>query len=504
MPKTRLPAMAFSIAILSLAPTFAQVYPASEPVNRAAAGAYSLRNIALGEPRFANPDLYNLYDQGGSPMGLLETHKERLGLTLGLLGGDRATEGDSLAMGHHDYYLPQLAFFQPGVFGAVLYFQRESETYQRLGGDSLDFGASRFGLDLAAGPASGLFRFGFSAHARMGEMEYPGDDKRVVMEVPSLRFDLGSRLHPAVEAGVFAGFGGHFDSLEASVARLERVASMTLPRYGAVADLGGTPELPMLGNLVFEMGTDRFFGEYKQANGTGIQYPIVWTKYWTFQTQWMYPVDVGGFRLQPALRFARRSESVQGYEGIKGNQNPFKKGDKIPGFDGDHGTTDYGLGGSFGFREMASLLIEWETSGHSFDADTNEEYRYNRFSLGLEQHVDRLPIMHFPEGMRLALRAGWTWREERKERPGYADFQFTPFVPSPLVPTYMTALTGNPNSSAGYGAFHLGFGLVLLGERVTLDGLFGFPGQVERFAANRTSDASGTEFGLRAAYHILN
>ena len=203
-------------------PAPAQVFPDALPANRPAAGIYSPRILALGEPRFTDARLYNLFDQGGSPMGLLETRKERMGLAFGYLGTNRATPGDSLAIGHSDLSIPQLGFFQPGVFGASLYFLRESEAYRRRGGDSVENRANLFGLDMAAGPASGLFRVGFGAHVRLGGIEYAGDAKRILLTVPSLRFDLGSRLHPAVEAGLFAGFGGRFDSLQSPAGHLER------------------------------------------------------------------------------------------------------------------------------------------------------------------------------------------------------------------------------------------------------------------------------------------
>lgn len=490
-------------ALLGVATTFAQVFPDALPANRSAAGLHSLRNLALGEPRFTNAQLYNLYDQGGSPMGLLETRKEKVGLAIAYLGSNRATDGDSLAIGHGDFSIPQLGFFQPGVFGASLYYQRESESYHRKSGDSLDVVASLFGLDLAAGPASGLFRIGFGAHARLGSMEYAGEANRVILEVPSLRFDLGSRLHPAVEVGVYAGFGGRFDSLESPAGRLERVATMTLPRYGILADMGGTETLPVMGNAVLELGTDRFFGEYRQAGGIGIEYPIVWTRYWTFQTQWMYPFQVRDFRLEPALRFARRSEDAQGYAGLKGNQDPFKKGDKIDALQEKRGITAFGLGGNFSFRETVSLLLEWETSGHGYEVDSLQEERYNRFSLGLEHRVDHDHMAHFPENMSLALRTGWTWRDDAKSRPGYRDFHFNPFLPTPLVPTHSGQIKVKPDDPSGYSAFHLGFGLGLLKESLGLEGLLSFPGQLERFGTFRTEDASGMELGVTLMYRVL-
>ncbi len=494
---------ALMVSALGRLPAPAQTYPGTTPVNRAASEAYSPRNLALGEPRFTNERLYNLYDQGGSPMGLLEIHPERMSATLGLLGNDRATGGDSLAIGHHDYFIPQLGFFQPGVFGAVLYYQRESEAYQRKGGDSVELGASRFGLDLAAGPASGIFRFGFSAHARLGDLSYSGDNKRVLLEVPSLRFDLGSRVVPGLEFGGFVGFGGHFDSLENPLKRLERVAVVTIPRYGFLADVGGLEVIPLQGNVAMEFGTERFFGEYKQENGTGQEYPIVWNDYWSLQTQWLYPIQARDFRIEPAIRFAHRSEDVQGYLGIKGNQNPFKKGDKVAALKVQRGITSYGLGGNFGFRELVTLMLEWETSGHSYKSDSTREESYDRFSLGLEHQVDKLPVMHFPEGMSLAVRAGWTWRQEPKEEPGYRDFHFDPFVPSTAVPTRLPSLNAKPDAPAAYSSFQLGFGLALLRDQVGVDGLISFPGQLERFTAARTADASGTEFGLTARYRIL-
>jgi hypothetical protein len=490
-----------ALVLLAAAPAPAQVFPEALPANRPAASLYSPRILALGEPRFSDAQLYNLFDQGGSPIGLLETRKERLGAGLAYLGSHRASPGDSLTLDHSDFSIPQLVFTQPGVFGASLYYLRESEAYRRRGGDSVENGANLFGLDMAAGPASGLFRVGFGAHARLGDLKYSGDADRLLLSVPSLRFDLGSRLNPAFEVEAFAGFGGRFDSLRSPTGNLERVATMTLPRYGLLADVGGTEALPAKGNVALELGTDRVFGEYREAGATGVQYPTIWTDYWTLQTQWLYPFLVQDFRLQPALRFAYRSEKAQGYQGLKGNQDPFKKGDKIDSLRLERGITDFGLGGQIAFREMASLLVEWETSGHSYKADSAQTARYSRFSLGLEQQLQRMPI-GLPKSMSLALREGWTWRQDAVGRPGYRDFQFDPFLPTPLIGARPTSLGPKPDSPAAYGAFSLGFSLGLLDESLGLDGFLGFPGQPER-TGTVTRKASGTEFGVTASYRVL-
>jgi hypothetical protein len=481
-------------------PAAAQVFPEALPANRPASSLYTPRILALGEPRFSDAQLYNLFDQGGSPLGLLDTHKERAWFSLGYLGSQRSTSGDSLTLNHSDLTVPHVGFFQPGVFGASLYYLRESEEYRLARGDSLENHANLFGLDMAAGPASGLFRIGFSAHARLGGTDYPGDPERILLSVPSLRFDLGTRLHPAVELGIFGGVGGRFDSLKTKAGQ-DRLASMTIPRYGLLADLGGTESIPAKGNVVLELGTDRTFGEHRLPDSTGIQYPTVWTDYWTFQTQWLYPVLVQDFRLQPALRFAHRSEKAQGYAGIKGNQDPFKKGAKLSGPALTRGITDFGLGGQIAYREMASVLFEWETSGHTYKMDSTRKARYNRFSLGLEHQVHRLPI-DFPKGMSLTLRTGWTWRQDAKSDPGYRDFQFNPFLPSPAPGDRPSALDPHPDSPAGYSAFSLGLSLGLFEERLGLDGFLGFPGQRE-YTGIDTEEASGTELGITATYRIL-
>lgn len=496
----------FFLMTLGLSLIQAQIFPSFLPINRSATGLYSLRNLALGETRFTNADLYNLYDQGGSPLGLLETHQERLGAGLGLLGNIRATNGDSLEIGHHDYYIPQLSFFQPGVFGAILYFQQESENYQMKGGDSVESSATRFGLDLAAGSASGLFRIGFSAHAKLGDMNFSGDPKRVVLEVPALRFDLGSRFHPAFEVDLFIGVGGHFDSLEAKNGRLERVATMTLPRYGIAADMGGTKEFPFIGNAILEFGKERSFGEYKEVNGIGTQYPITWTDYWSLQTQWMYPVELQDFRVQPALRFAYRSAESQSYQGIKGNQNPFKTGDKIINLHQTRSINSFGLGGNASYLEMLTLMMEWETAGHNYKIDSSNFERYYRFSMGLEQKVERLSFIHFHEGISLALRMGWAWTEDAKSRPGYEDYQFDPFVSSSQISSRLSPFNlsiDKPEKPAAYRAFSLGFGLGLLKGSLTLDGLLSFPSQLEKLKPNRTQEATGTEIGLLISYRMF-
>ncbi len=500
----KMPGPLFFAAIsLASMPGLTQIFPEAPPANRSASGSNSLRNLALGEPRFTNAQLYNLYDQGGSPLGLLETHPERVSAGFEILGTSRSTDGDSLAIDHTDYAIPQLGFFKPGIVGATLYYQRQAETYQAKGGDSVETGTSLFGVDLVAGPASGLLRVGLAVHVAIGNMDYSGDMNRVILAIPALRFDIGSQLLPYLEVDAFAGFGGRFDSLQTPSGRLERVATLTLPRYGLLADFGGTQSLPLISDVVLELGTERFFGAYRQAGGASAEYPIVWTDYWTLQTQWMYTLKVREFKLAPALRFAHRSEDAQGYAAIKGNQNPFKKGNKINAMHETRDINAFGLGGSFSFREMSTLLLEWETSGHSYDVDSIQDERYHRFSLGVEQQVERLPWFRFPDNMSLALRAGWTWRQDAKSVPGYREFHFDPFLPSPRVPTRSVQLNPKPDDPAAYSAFSLGFGLGLLKEALGIEGLLSFPSQLERFGATRTQDASGTEFGITVCYRVL-
>jgi hypothetical protein len=489
------------LCFLSGNAAMAEVYPQSLPANRMAAGPYAMRNLGLGGPRFADPNLYNLFDQGGSPLGLLETRRERLSVSLQTWNSGRSGPGDSLQIAHGDWIIPQVGFSQPDVFAAVLYFHRESESYESGLGDSLETGKTRFGLDLAAGPASGIFRIGFGAHAALGSMEYPGSPERVLIDIPSLRLDVGSRLLPWLELGAFAGVSVHFDSLDKATNQLERAADMTLPRFGFLADVGDIPGIPLRGNLGLEFGTRRFFGEYRSGNSPGQTYPTIWTGYWQWQSQFLYLAEIRDFRLGPALRFAHRSEDAQGYQGIISNQNPLRKGDKIDTLAWDRGVTAFGLGANLAFREIVSLLLEWETAGHSHDRDTTIEKRYHRFVLGAEHRLDQIPALRFPEGLHLALRAGWSWRQEEKGRPGIQPFHFDPFVPRVAVPTRLGEILSVPDDPAGIGAFQMGFTLGLLGDRIGLDALLSFPGQLERYG-NRTQDVSGVEFGLAGRYRL--
>lgn|GEM_PF-2462936 len=489
-----------AVAVLTFSLAKAQVFPESSPANRIAAGKYGPRSLSLGEPSFTDSRLYNLFDQGGSPMGLFESRQPGMLFGAGYLGSFRATPGDSLTLDHGDLSIPQLGFHQQGIFVANLYYLHESEAYRQTGGDSVENSAHLFGLDLAGGPESGLFRMGFGAHFRLGGMEYGGGAKRTLLSLPSVRIDLSSRLHPALEVGLFVGVGARLDSLESPAGHLERVASFNLPRYGILADVGGTEDLPLMGNVVLELGTDRQFGEYRPANSGGIEFPTVLTDYWTFQTQWIYPLQVEDFSLQPAMRFARRSETAQGYVGIKGNKDPFKKGAKIDSLQMDRGITDFGLGGQIGYKEIVSLLVEWETAGHTYKSDSTAEARYNRFSVGVEHHVHRLPIS-FPEKVTLDLRAGWTLRDGAESAPGYRAFQFDPFLPSALPDSRGSLFNPVPDEPAGYSAFSLGFGLGLLEEHLLLDGYLGFPGQPERIGVG-TQKATGTEFGVTLSYRI--
>jgi hypothetical protein len=509
------PALALLALVLTLsaAPVGAEVYLRATPANQGAAEIYSLRNLALGEPSFANANLYNLYDQGASPLGLLDLHSEKLNLKLGSLSSNRSTPGDTLKLGHSDYYLPQVGFFQPGVFAVLLYFQHQSEALQAIRSDSVEISKNQFGFDLAAGPASGLFRLGFGAHMALGSMDYPGTDKRVILELPSLRVDAGSRPIPGVEVGAYVGMALHFDSLESKTGALERYASMTLPRYGILAAIDTIHELPIRGNTLVEFGTDRTFGEYKPNGGEGELYDTRWKSYWEMQTQWMYTAQAQDFVLQPAFRFAHRSEDDQPYEGIRSNQNPFKSGNKITYYKATTGITTFGLGGNFHYREVVSLLLEWERAGHSskqtnLPKDTTYNQTYHRFSLGLENHLERFAALHFPPSVTLAVRAGWAWRQEPKSEAGYRDYQFSSLVSTREVASrWGNGFIPAVDHALGYSAFHLGFGLGLLNETIALNGLLSFPTQKEMRFFNRSLSpsiqASGLEWGLSAAFVIF-
>jgi hypothetical protein len=486
---------------LALTSVNAEIFPSAGPATRSASSANSTRILALGEPRFSDSQVFNLFDQGGSPMGLLETRREKVGVSFGYRSGTRSSSGDTLALERSDLILPQVGFYQPGVFGVNLYFLSESEAFERMASDTVETSSNLFGLDFAAGPASGLFRVGFSAHGRMGTLEYPGDAKRVLVSVPSLRFDLGSRFHPAAEVGVFGGIDLQFDSLQSPLGHLERAAQMTIPKYGFLADLGGTEEWPMLGNVVFEIGTHRQFGEYRVMNDSGVQFPTIFTDFLTFQTQWLYPLQVDDFKLQPAVRFAYRSEKAQGYLGLKGNQDPFKKGAEIPGLKADRGINDFGLGGQFGYQEWISLLTEWETAGHSYKSDSTRDERYHRFAIGVENHVDKLPF-EFPDAVNLTLRLGWAWHQEGKSMPGDKEYQFDPFLPVALPNNRGATLLSKPASPAALSAFTLGFDLGLFENKFNLDGFLSLPEQLEQ-VQTKSLKTSGLEFGVTVTYRLL-
>ncbi len=489
---------------LAALPLFAGVYPDAGPANQGASSATDLRNIALGEMRFSDPSLYNLYDQGGSPIGLLDTHTEHVSVGLGLLNSSRSSSGDSLQIGNQNYYLPEVGFFQPGVFAAILYYQRQSESYQSPLGDTLDEGKSLFGFDLAAGPASGLFRIGFGGHALLGGLDYPGGDHRVLLGVPSLRLDVASRPIRDVEVGGFVGFSGLFDSLQNVNGTLERVATLTLPRFGFLADIDSLRGTPLTGNVVLEFGTNRQFGEYRQVNQPGVVYPTIWTGTWDLQTQWLYTWQWNDFHIQPALRFAHASENAQGYVGIKGNQNPFKKGAEIDGMAWTHDINDFGLGGTFAYREMVDLLWEWETAGHTFQSDTTVDRSYSRFSLGVENHLEQIEALRIPSGITLAVRVGWTYRQEDGTDPGYEDYQFDPFLLTSQASGRSGFSAPDPGHPVDYSSFHVGLGAGFLEKRLNLDGLLSFPGRKESvLPTSRSEDITGLEFGLQATLRMF-
>lgn len=487
----------------------AQVYPRSLPTSQGDAEFYSLRNLALGEAAFSNPALFNLYDQGASPLGLLDHRQEKLSVKVGGTGVTRNAAGDTLELSHSQWNLPQIGFYQPGIFAALLYYRSESESYRYRGSDSVDIGKNYFGFDLAAGPASGLFRIGFGAHAALGSMKYPGGDKRVLIELPSVRVDAGSRPLPGLELAIFGGISAKFDSLKSQGGQLDRVAQMTMPRYGLLVGIDSLQGLPLLGNTLLEFGTDRSFGEYRPVNMAGQVYPIYWTSYWTLQTQWQYGLQLEDFLLEPAVRFAHRSEETKAYVGVRSNQNPFKKGDPIPGGPYTASVTSFGLGGQFSYREMVSMLLEWESAGHSFDLDTTFDKSFQRFSFGLENHLERFEALNFPASMQLALRLGWTWKQEPKGEPGFRENQFATFLTNsqvdPLDHQVLRGYGAWPATSGaeGYSAFHLGLGLSLFERKIQLDGLLSFPGQGEMMLSGETKPASGMEWGVTAAYRLF-
>ena len=482
---------------------YGQVGVSVIPVNRNASAQNSLRILSLGELQFSDPALFNLYDQGGSPMGLLENHSERINLSAGLLNSDRASSGDSLVIKQHQFFIPQFGFYQPGVFGAVLYFQKENETYDHKNGDTAETSRTSFGIDLAAGPASGLFRIGFGVHAMLGTTDYPGDPERFILEVPSLRLDLGSKIIKGVEVGIFTGLSAHFDSLNSPQDKRERLAVMTLPRYGLLADVGGLDQSPVIGNVKLELGTHRFFGEYRPVNQGGLEYPTIWNDYFEFKTQWLYPFHVQDFLLQPSIKFSHRSEDAQGYRGITGNQNPLKKGDLIQNMAWTTSTTNFGVGANALYHDYLNLILEWETSGKNLKVDSSSDQQYTRFAIGTEVKLDQIEYLKIPKTISLALRMGWTSNQEPKNLPGYRDYHFTTFIPSQDIPTQKAVGVPKLDTPVAYSAFHIGFGAGILNDKLELNGILSFPSQLEVFTQSRSQDVSGTELGVNLTAKVF-
>lgn len=474
-------------------------------INRNSSVSHSLRILSLGEMKFSEPSLYNLYDQGGSPIALLDGHPERINLSLGLQNSDRASSLDSLSIESHQFFIPQFGFFQPGVFGAVLYYQKEKESYNHKNGDSVETNQHQFGIDLAAGPSSGLFRIGFGVHTLLGTMEYPGigNAERFLLEVPSLRIDLGSKIMQGIEIGVFTALSAHFDSLNSPQDKRERLAAFSLPRYGLLADIGGLKNIPLTGNVSLEIGTHQFFGEYRQVGQGGIEYPTIWNSYWSFATQWLYPFYVNDFKLQPAILFSKGSEDVQGYKGIKGNQNPLKKGDINPKLAWTQSTTNYGVGGSGEYRELVNVMFEWETSGKTLKWDTTSEISYSRVSMGTEVKLNRIAALKIPPTFSPTLRMGWIWNQMAKKNPGYRDYQFNTFLPSQDIPTQLGMSSPKLEDAIAYTAFHLGVGMGVLDNKFEVNVLLSFPSQPEVYTPVRTQEVSGTEFGLNLTARVF-
>jgi len=195
-----------------------------------------------GRPFFTDSALYNLYDLGGSPLGIFEKEVPRFGARVGYRYGG---VGD---MAGNYWDAPTFWMGDPGKSAVQIYYRPNALSY--ADGDSgaiANLLLHRFGFVAASQGTSGAVRAAFSAGGFYGKQEWDkGDSARVIMGIEKLRLDVGSQVHPLVRIGFYIGANLLYDTLYNSAVTPHRDCSAhtNLPEFGGSVDVGGE-ELPV-------------------------------------------------------------------------------------------------------------------------------------------------------------------------------------------------------------------------------------------------------------------
>lgn len=186
-----------------------------------------------GRPFFTDSAIYNIYDLGGSPLGLFEKEASRFGARLGYRYGG---SGD-MAGSYWD--APSFWMGDPGKSVVQIYYGPNALSYNGAAGANLLL--HRFGFVAATQGVSGAIRAAFSAGGFYGRQEWEkGDSARVIMGIEKLRLDVGSQVHPLVRIGFYIGANLLYDTLYNSVVvHRDCSAHTNLPEFGGSADIGG-------------------------------------------------------------------------------------------------------------------------------------------------------------------------------------------------------------------------------------------------------------------------
>jgi hypothetical protein len=471
----------------------------------------SSQRMAYALPAFSDSQSYNSFDHCGSPLGLLEDGQDRVQLELGYRYLKFHDRPDSIRSAASSFASPVLTIGMPRIIRMRLAYAPMSAYRETKPSPANSLPLHRYGLIVAGGVASGIFRAGLSASGYNGVEELEGsDNSRLLMGVEDLSVHLGTQLHELVRLGLHGGVCGDFDSLrDFTTLHQDRYFSGSVPVIGFNIDFGAD-EFPFLGNFSFASAKNRFIYVAKTGHGqaTGNDRPegnedpikgdsIAW------DLAAMADLKRSEWNMRPAVNAGYWRNHSQAYAPVEDNNDPITYGPERDGKDWKVSSLYFGFGGSMVNRRYGMAYFEYAHSNLGLEYGSlwpllkNKKWGYDRFGLGLEGDINSIPGLPVPQWVELSARLGYLNMRENSTVNSFRGRDFSLLYP---VRAGSQRFRDDPDFGVGPDQriinITMGLGSAFAGRMIVLDANAGFLTKIT------DTKYSGFEFGVDITYYL--
>jgi hypothetical protein len=423
----------------------------------------SASRLSTASSSFSDKSTYNSYSQAQSPLGLLDIQDNAVQLDLGyrFLGLSDVSAPDSASEKLWGYCVPSLTIAKPHSVVLNLNY-RPDIVETRTAGVTLSMPLQRFGFSLAGQTSPAIFRIGIGGQGFYGQQKTStnADIGRAAMGVDNLGLFIGSQIHKLLRLGFSGTTEGLYDSLKPAVSSptgpADRFAFLRLPLLGFDADFGAE-DFPVLSNFVLKYSPAHFIYVVKQPSdfsygGNGYNSGnknVIGSDSLAWQWKTMVELTASAVTYRPSFCLGYWHLNSGQFVPTDNNDVPFNHKDAVDGYDWQFSSFMFGIGGSCTISKYGDAWLEYGHSTLNFAPGVNihpalatsadQSRGYNRFGVGLESNVGKLPKVQLPSWAEIFFRAGFLIMRENATLNAYHGDEFEylyPVTPNSQKPRY--------------------------------------------------------------------